>query len=1694
MSDTPTNQVSPSSENRRKPWWKLPLRWLGRLLTLVLSLVLVLALALVILLQSSTFQTYLIKQAFQFISQKLEYRTEISSAYIDLWNSRAYFENLSIRDLQDEQMVFARNLEVDFTYQQLLQNGDIFLDEVILDHATVNLIIDQETELLNIDDFIYRIDSLTAPEVRNPDAPPTRFGIHKAEIINSYFGYNDDRQEAVYGEGIDFTHFGIDELNAELEDFSIAGDSIESQIYRLRGYEPNVNFRIDSLTTFFRMTNKGMGFEGLLCRAQNSIIRDNLFFHYTDTQDLGEFVDEVNIIAHLDSTIIDTDDLAFFAPAVGSFHDTWLISGTFRGKVSNFNVKDLDLHFGQVSQIQGEIEFSGLPDFNNTFVQLDFRPSYITAQDLRHYIPQDDIYEVFQRLGALNFQASFTGFPNDFVADGNFRTSIGNFQSDINLKLKEDRSKSYYKGTLATQGLDLGRLLNLPMLQTVDMDGEVEGNGFEPSEAQLVIDAHIQKLGFKNYNYQDIRVDGELSRLRFEGELLANDPNFNLNVNGIVDFNKDPERPDLPAGRFDLQTEIVRVSLRDLNLADDEIIIEGLLDLDTHGLTLDSLTGEAELTQASFIYKEKGLNVKSADLLSFRTQEGGRFFEFTSEFLDFRADGNFVFSRVGRDLGELVQEYIMTFQNTQSELEDYYDAKRARLKDQMLDSYQVNFFVDFKNINPVLSLFQPDEDTRELYVSKDAVLTGKFAYDKAVIFTLYSQNNIDSVFYDGQEFYDIKIDLNTTKILTKSTILAEGVVQSGRQNLQNTQFENLSLDAFWGENLINFAFKVEQAGNDNHADLLGTVQFSQDTTLVTFKPSGFQFLNENWKISEDNRIVLTKLGIAFDRLRFSSDQSPNSLISVNGYISDTIPEPLTIDIKDLEILPFASFLGRDIRGVLNSSIKLEQLYQNPLIEGNLGLENLLIDKVLIGDLDGQAQWNNETQRLNLDLSVYRRNRYILQLGGFYAPKDEKSPLNLKAEFSRTDLEIVEPFAQEIVSNLRGTLDGLLRINGTLENPIARGELELKNGQLRLNYLNTTYDIEGDISVQPSQISTTGALVFDERNNPATLNATFYHDAFSDFYLDLRSNFYDFQVLNTQLEDNSIFYGQAYATGDVMIQGFLNQLDMKVNALSKKGTKIYLPLDGYDEVSQKDYIQFLRADSLNIDSTLIGKIDLGGLKLDLNLDVTPEAEFEIIFDQKAGDIIRGSGQGNVDILIDTEGDFNIFGYYVIEKGRYNFTFANLVNKGFVIQPGGRITFNGDVYDSQMDIDAIYNRYVSLQPLVTSESESDLDNPEYRRPYPVSAVLELEGNFLAPEINLNLDLEEAKKTPNNLLRTAVFQLDNQIRTDEQERNRQVFSLLILNRLSPPNSFQGVGGAAGSSLSELLSNQFSNWISQVDENLELSFDVDANDINTFQLRVSYSLLDGRLRISRDGGFTNTQNRADFASVIGDWTVEYLLSPGGKYRIKMYNRTNQNVVNSVNLNSSTTTAGISLLHTASFNNFKEIFKTNKKKEQKEIEQIQQNQNSAEAEPNVIARSENILDSLNQNGNYEVLLPKENQIRLKHRYDELEPGAIPNTSSSNATPIAQDSLVNPNYDEEDLQRQYLEGDEDNDPIPPQYLNNTSDTQNANTPAKEAPVPNSKVSDPALMFPLPHRYDDNWQGKSQISPSTSSRSIFEREK
>ena len=508
---------------------------------------------------------------------------------------------------------------------------------------------------------------------------------------------------------------------------------------------------------------------------------------------------------------------------------------------------------------------------------------------------------------------------------------------------------------------------------------------------------------------------------------------------------------------------------------------------------------------------------------------------------------------------------------------------------------------------------------------------------------------------------------------------------------------------------------------------------------------------------------------------------------------------------------------------------------------------------------------------------------------------------------------------------------------------------MSNGRLTFGYLGTTYTFADRISFTNNSIEFRNVRLRDVLGNTGTVDGVVRHHGFQGHEPGHRG----------QLPQDAGAQHHAQGQRPVLRHGLRHRhgprdgptddLDITVRASSEAGTRLSLPLDNAAKAQKAGYIKFVNNNPVG--DTVItkkavavapqDKVDLSGIRLNMNLTVTPEAYMEILLDESTGDVIRGSAAGQLRMAIDTRGEFNMYGQVEIVRGAYNFTLQGLVNKEFVVRPGGLISWNGDPLAGEMNVTATYTQRTSLAPGAGhSEQGGGGRGARHGRD-------DLTGPLLLPAIRLNLEFNDAP----GALQGDLAAFTASLRNDEQELNRQVFSLLVFKQLSPPGSFaaapfplRGQDNTVQNSLGQILSTQLGLLTSQIDQNLEIDFNINgltAEQLQALQVRLSYSFLNGRLRVTREGGFTNnanlvsqagtaprpsapssaTANTAGQASLLGDLSLEYYLRADGKFRAKLRYETTPRDLETINQ----PRAGFSLLYTEQFNTFGELVQPQK-------------------------------------------------------------------------------------------------------------------------------------------------------------------------
>lgn len=1464
-------------------------------------------------------QTRLINEVSFLISENTGFDVSIGHANLT-WFDYMIIKDIRLFDHQnDSTMISVKELRVDFKLYDFIAKRKLNADLLTLNQPHLHIIKSNDSTAVNISRFLTDLKNIFRKN-RKPREKKTSIHVDNIRINDGYFSFNDLRYEDI-PTGKDYRHFVYDSMQAEISYFSFVNDSIGMDIISLKSRDTKNQLNVRQLNSHFSFTKKQMVFDDLTFRTDQSVITDSVVFKYDHPSNFSHFIDSVSFNAKFKESVLSTNELSLFNPSLDGIDKYVTLSGLLSGKVKRLRGKNIELKTGKNTSFAGNLELVGLPVLPETFIDLTVKKSSIDPLDISDLI-SEKLLEPVQNIGRVDFKGNFQGFLSDFVANADVFSSVGKIHTDINFKI-DKRNKAWYEGALDLTNFDLRNILpNQDKLKHITMNGKIKGSGLKLENADFNLNARVDSVTIADYTYKKVKTNGKFTLGFFAGQLAAADRNLKFHSTIEIDLRED-------RNKINAKADLSEANLQALRLTKQNIRVQSNIDLDLKGLKTDDLIGYISLYNNRFKLDEDELKVDSIKLLSSRINED-RVIHLDTDGLNIEMNGRFKNSVFLRTLKDFYDEVKLNIMNNEEDLLAYYEDKKGA----PLEKYQVSIDMNFRDINKFVQPFYPS-----FQISKDVNLHGSFQQDSISKLNVYGE--IDSLSYDQNSWFSNFLDVNISKAFYGRNILSSASVTSENQLWSDKyESENIIGEVIWIDDSLSISANIEQAAYDNKISINTAIRFLTDSTQFHFHRSNMKILGKNWAWDKNNRITYHDGIWLFNNINASNG---TERLEIYGAYADQIDQVLNIDLREINLENIQSFTNRNVSGSVDGRIRIKKQAEDDLIEGNVVARSVKIGNFSLGNIFGITNWNNEHKSLGVNLDLIHEGKKKIEIAGSYYPNRDFDKLDMVAKFDSADLKIAEPFLKNNFTNLDGYASGRFTIKGNFDYPILKGTGEVTKGEVLVNYLNTRYFFEGDLLFEENEISTKHMVLKDSDQNLAILEGGVFHDGFRNAVLDFHGEFENFKLLNTTAADNDAYYGVAYGTGSINFLGALTNIKISAEAQTAKGTRISIPLSESSDsrIERKEYIEFVDLSDKDKFQTVIEdfhneeKLKIRGIELDFDIEFTPEAYVEIIFDVQAGDIIRGRGNGNIKLQINTDGDFAMFGDYTIETGGYNFTMYNIINKEFDIKNGSNISWYGDPYGAILNISASYRQLASLSPLMVKFVDpDDLNSPEARKKYPTIVDLKLDGNLLAPEIKFNIDITDYpqnSKLPNSsvTLDEAVTAFKARLRNNEQEMNRQVFSLIVLRNFSQENTFQVNSQTLSNSLSEFVSNQLSYWATQVDENLEVDVDLAGlsdDAFNTFQLRLSYTFLDGRLRVTRGSSLGGQDTRGDVSNVIGDWTVEYLLTEDGRFRAKMYSRSDLDAI-SQQTGESNIETGFSLQYIKSFDQLSQILSDNRKK-----------------------------------------------------------------------------------------------------------------------------------------------------------------------
>lgn len=1266
--------------------------------------------------------------------------------------------------------------------------------------------------------------------------------------------------------GFDGNHFQFSKIYGDLQEVQWKYDTITTAI-NLSTVEKS-GFNVQHLIANAKVTPREITFQNLDIRTDESYIRNYFSMQFDGLHAFSDFINSVKMEGNFVNSQISSDDIAYFAPAVKSWKRKIIVSGKITGTVAALNGRNLNIQAGSQTKFTGNAVLNGLPNIQTTFMDIEASDFNTTYADAVAFIPSFKKIQKpdLRQLQYIRFKGNFTGFIRDFVTYGTIQTALGTLITDVNMKMPIGR-KPVYSGNVTTSSFNLGKLLNNPKLGYISTTTKLKGAGFNTADGDIALESKIRYLDYNKYRYQNIQLDGTINKNLFDGHIHINDPNANLSLNGLIDYNK--SKPE-----FNFLADIQTIHFKTLGFTRDDLSISGKINAQFSGKNVDDFLGTANITDATFIKGDQPLSFTALNVTA-DSIDGQKHIHISSHEMVADVQGMFTIQELPNSIKTFLNKYYPSYIKPPATIPKnqafHFDIKTNYISDyiQLIDSSLSGF--DNSHISGDLNT-----------VNNSLQLTG------AVPYFSYKNYGFNDVALQGIGTYDslmLEARTNTITVNDSATIPSAVVKITAHNDVSRVT--------------------ISSAGNTIHnAQVNALVTTYNNGLKIEFEPSSFIINGKTWTIDKNGVLEFRKNTPVHGLLVL---KETNQEITIRTLPSDIGSwNDISIGIKNLnlgDITPYVLPANR-LEGIANGDIFLENPGSNMKITSqNFTGTGIRLDNDSIGNIAAKFVYDMATRELIVNGNTLNPQKKDLAFNIHLYLKDKQSQANnsIALNANSFDIKYLNRFLGLLFSDIEGEVTGNFELKGPFNALSIVGKGRLHNAGLRVNYTQCFYKIEDkDIELQENEINLDNIVLRDTvTNNPVYVQGSIIHNSFKNMFFDITvstrkpgthddANNRPVQVLNTTYRDNNIFYGNVKATGSFALIGPQENTYMKIDGIaSTEHESTFILASGESKAGKMpDWLVEKKYGTAITDSLLTPK--QSNITYDIDITANPNVLMRVIIDDQTGDEIKGRGHGTLNLRSGTSEPLTMRGRFDIDEGSYNFTFQSFFKKPFILQKGEEnfITWNGDPLNASVNFHAQYKaERVSFAPLAGYAIDQSYANTREN----VYVNAQLTGRLFKPDFNFSLELDPNSKFRNDFNVSSALE---QIEKTQNEITRQVTYLIVFNSFAPPET--GVANTGlGNTVNEFTYNTISSisglFFNQINKTLnnELAKLLGANVSVVF----SGSVYNRNVLTSANNGFNLNQANLNGALLIPLFNDRFVISLGSSMEVPLQSTLQQSV-----------------------------------------------------------------------------------------------------------------------------------------------------------------------------------------------------------
>jgi len=1386
----------------------------------------------------------------------------------------------------------AEYITAEFSLEGLINPEGLHIDEVYISNAEMNLVLEDKEDSGDGDistDNLSRIFRLKKP-TKPTDGDKEIFHIKDVEISRMSFSMkNYGSQKIPYHGGINWDDLDIKDIHLIAEELQFKGGIMSGNAKHL-SFREKSGYNTTSMSGSARVGRGKTIINELHIKDPWSDVYLPLFMmSYKNVYAFSDFISQVRIDGDIADSKLDFRTLAYFAPELEGNR----LKTSISGKVSGY-VDDFEMYGIRVTSSEGIFSgtvngrMTGLPDIQQTSIRADIKGFNLTSEGLECFLNEwSKDRSIHLRDYAKGFiftiDAEAVGLLNSLSVKTDINSLIGKVNADLGLKgiLSEDGPVNI-SGRAVTNNLDIGKIISNDLIGPTTLKAGINADLGETSRIRLD-SLFVDRLSLNRYDYSGIKASGSLSGDMFNGTIIVSDPALNLILQGGFALSAKTNN-----ARYQFYANISNADLNAMNLdkrgksklrfqTNANFTKTGngnmLGDIDIAGLTLENRDGTNRIGNINLT------SHSNDDTYKIRLR---------SQFADAAFSGSAPVTQFVKDLSSITLEK---------------EAPALFSSDQEWKGNNYNIEFISHDSRKLLAFIMPG-----LYINEGTSIKLNIN-DKGV---LDASLNSQRIALGAQYIKDIKARFDNKNDSFNGELSASEAVFSGL-TLNDNLLKILADDNHFG---LSYSY-------DNHSELEnrgelvinGTTARDNGVPAISIDilPSSLYLNSKEWNIQPS---TISFKGKEIDIKAFEVI-SGEERIWADGATSNVRKDTLTVSLDRFDISILNSILGNNlgIKGAATGEISMTSQPGSKGLLANMICDSTFIADEPLGTLSLRSIWNEDFERFEIRLDNEHNGKNEITAKARFTPKSEM----LDAVISLDSLRAVyaQPFLTDVFSRMDGFISGDIMIEGPLDKlQISSQDTHLDNAELTVAFTNVPYFADGPFHIDDKGVWFDDIRIRDRFDGSGTVEGSINWNMFKDFTFDTRIKVNSIEGINLTENLNEDFYGNIFGTGNVTITGPMNSLTLTVDAVTAKNGQLHIPMSGaatsggstnllrFKEPEKVIYIDPYEEMRANLNRKEEEDSDF---LVKLHVDASPNVEVFVEIDKTTGNVLSGRGNGLIELEVG-EDIFLINGDYTLTGGKYNFSALGLVNRVFDIQDGSSINFKGDIMESTLNIDAIYNTKASLSSLIADDnSVSNRRN--------VLCGISITDELRNPRLEFSIDIPDLNPMIKSRVESAL--------STEDKVQKQFLSLLLSNSFLPDEQSGIVNNSSMlySNVTEAMANQLSNILHKLDIPLDLGLNYQPSEQGNdmFDVAVSTQLFNNRVVVNGNIGNKqystgNTQN-----DVVGDLDIEIKLDRSGSFRLNIFSHSADIYSNYLD---NSQRNGVGLTYQTEFNNIGQFLK----------------------------------------------------------------------------------------------------------------------------------------------------------------------------